>query len=144
MNVRPSSFTIAITPCNIPYTDDIYRVVANSYCNSTNAIRRRYATYTSFSNQYLFPYLGISGSYNNTTYCTPNSLRPDEYYYYTTDLKNKASNNYVRIYNGLTAGNFIRTSLPIAPITLPISSLTIGYDISNNPIYGPTSVFINT
>ena len=142
MNIGTSSFTIAITRCNIPYTDDIYRVVANSYCNNTYAIPRRYIQYTTFSNQYSFPYFP-PGLCNGSTYCTLNSLRPDEYYYYTTDLKNKLTSNYVRIYNGLTVGNFTRTSLPIAPITPPISSLTIGYDISNNPIYGPISAFID-
>jgi hypothetical protein len=113
MNIGTSSFTVAITRCNIPYTDDIYRVTASSYSNTTHPVARRYIPggYSPFSNQFSFNYFPPALS-NNATYVNLTNLTPDTSYYYRTELKNKVSSNYVRIYNGLLASNFIRTNLP--------------------------------
>ena len=132
MNIRTSSFTVAITRCNIPYTDDIYRVIASSYSNNTRPVARRYIPggYIPFSNQFSLNYFppGLS---NDATYVNLSNLTPDTTYYYTTDLKNKVEANFTQIYNGLLASNFIRTSLPIGP-PLPTSN-TVFNDISNPP-----------
>jgi len=108
MDVTTSSFTIAITPCNIPYTDDKYRVIASSY-----SVPRRYIEggYIPFSNEFVFDYFppGLS---NGVAYNTLTSLTPDINYYYTIELKNKVEDNYTEIYNGLVTSDFITTMLP--------------------------------
>jgi hypothetical protein len=151
MNIGISSFTVAITRCNIPYTDDIYRVTLNSYSNNTHPIARRYIPggYSPFSNQFSFNYFPPALS-NNATYVNLTNLTPDTSYYYTTELKNKVSRNYVRIYNGLLASNFIRTNIPTPPTYIdrtvfvpinPITTYTAIPCISN--IYGDSAIVDN-
>lgn len=113
MNIGISSFTIVIPRCNFPYTDDIYRVTAISFSNNIYPIARRYTQeeYIPFSNQFSFNYFPPALS-NDASYLDLLNVYPDTTYYYTTDLKNKVSSNYVRVYNGLDDSNFIRTNLP--------------------------------
>jgi hypothetical protein len=151
MDIDTSSFTIAITSCNIPYTDDIYRVIANSYSNNTNPVARRYIPggYAPFSNQFSFNYFPPALS-NNTSYFNLFNLRPDTTYYYITELKNKVSSNYVRIYNGLLASNFIRTSFPTPPtyidrtVFVPINPIITYTAIPcTSNIYGDSAIVDN-
>ena len=116
MNIGVSSFIINITPCNVPYTDNSYRVVARSFSNNTIQVPRRYIPggYVPFSNQFIFNYFppGLS---NGISYYTLTPLRPDTSYYYTINVTNKITSNAPQIYNGLTRSNFIRTSIPSPP-----------------------------